>query len=48
MNEITNNHDNELTERKDPIVALVGLGAAAAVGIHAAIDKARKRRKGKK
>ena len=47
MNEITNNHDNELTERKDPIVALVAAAGAAAVGVDALVHKFRRKR-GKK
>ena len=47
LNEITNNHDNELTEREDPIVALVGLAAATAVGVDALVHKFRRKR-GKK
>ena len=48
MNEITNNHDNELTERKDPIVPLVlAVGAAGAVGVDALVHKYRRKR-GKK
>ena len=48
MNEITNNHQNELTERKDPIidpVSLVGSLAIGATVVAAARVIARNKRK---
>ena len=48
LNEITNNHDNELTERKDPVVAFIAAAAATAVGAHVLVRKFRRKIRGKK
>ena len=46
LNEITYNHDNELTERKDPALITVVLPAiAAGVAVAAAVHKTRGRRR---